>query len=612
MTQFQGVTFLRDSANQLLNRPNVKIVFSPELGGSDHQTSSDAAGRYQITLPAGRYVAEAFENEQKVFSTGTGFVVASQERQTFNVIISGPPPPRFEVQGLIHQKWEKLNGGQGPLGDPTTQEVRVSGGALQHFEHGSITLEMGDNGQFKGEAFAVWGAIQDHWIRLRGVNGILGFAQTDETASSDGSGRFNHFEGGSIYWTPQTGAHLVLGAIRALWSQMRSERSWLGYPTTDEVACPSPKSHGRFNHFQGGAIYWTPATGAVALPKVIFNEWGRHGHELGSLGFPVPKLWGRNLSAFGLNLSSSNLFLFEGGVLVEQADGSVRVIKHSAIVSSQFNTGTWSKHGEINRDNRPFVGSQGLTYHPGTNASERRWFVTKHSGKLPDLDQITKLDKHFDHEFRNNNLGNSFKIDHAGDCDVWQDRVYVACQGPSLVAILDRDVQKIGLGRLQPREDGVFPLGSDHLSWCAVNPCDGLLYTSDFNQVNAVHGFDRERGWRYTKTIQLNRTVQRVQGGAFTPNGLLVLACDDRADQAFAHIKFFNGHGGHFLCDKPVERTWEDSKLSDQEIEGVCFAPGVPYGKSTALHTIVIKTNVPNRQSWIKHYHMPPDQLAWM
>jgi uncharacterized protein with LGFP repeats len=31
--------------------------------------------------------------------------------------------------------------------------------------------------------------------------------------------KFNHFAGGSIYWSPATGAHVVYGAIRATTAQ---------------------------------------------------------------------------------------------------------------------------------------------------------------------------------------------------------------------------------------------------------------------------------------------------------------------------------------------------------------------------------------------------------
>jgi uncharacterized protein with LGFP repeats len=111
---------------------------------------------------------------------------------------------------------------------------------------------------------SVIGDIRDKWISLGGPQSFLGNPLTDETPTPDGRGRFNHFEGGSIYWTPTTGAHEVHGAIRDKWASMGWERSSLGYPLSDET--PTSDGVGRFNNFQRGQIAWSPAKGAVVHP----------------------------------------------------------------------------------------------------------------------------------------------------------------------------------------------------------------------------------------------------------------------------------------------------------------------------------------------------------
>ncbi len=86
---------------------------------------------------------------------------------------------------------------------------------------------------------------------------MLGFPTTDELPTPDTRGRFNHFQTGSIYWTPQTGAHEVHGLIRDKWASMGWERSFLGYPVSDE----KPHDHGRVSNFEHGRIIWTPESG---------------------------------------------------------------------------------------------------------------------------------------------------------------------------------------------------------------------------------------------------------------------------------------------------------------------------------------------------------------
>ncbi len=103
----------------------------------------------------------------------------------------------------------------------------------------------------------VCGAIRSKYQALGGPSSFLGYPVTDDTGTTDGIGRFNHFSnGGSIYWTATTGAWSIHGAIQAKWASMGSERSVLGYPTSDETAAPD--GVGRFNHFSNsGSIYWT-------------------------------------------------------------------------------------------------------------------------------------------------------------------------------------------------------------------------------------------------------------------------------------------------------------------------------------------------------------------
>jgi hypothetical protein len=129
------------------------------------------------------------------------------------------------------------------------------------------------------------GAIRDEWSRLGWERSAVGYPITDETGTPDGVGRYNHFQYGSVYWTPRTGAHEIHGAIRDEWARLGWERSVVGYPTTDETGTPDRVS--RFNHFQYGSVYWTPQTGAHEIHGAIHAEWARLGWERSPLGYPI-------------------------------------------------------------------------------------------------------------------------------------------------------------------------------------------------------------------------------------------------------------------------------------------------------------------------------------
>jgi len=127
--------------------------------------------------------------------------------------------------------------------------------------------------------------IAQKYENYTGQNGMLGQVTTPESTAPDGVGHFEHFQGGSIYWTPSTCAHEVHGSIRGLWQNLGWERSILGYPVTDETV--TPDGIGRYNHFQNGSIYWTPLTGAHEVHGLIRGQWAKLGWEQSSLGYPI-------------------------------------------------------------------------------------------------------------------------------------------------------------------------------------------------------------------------------------------------------------------------------------------------------------------------------------
>lgn len=65
------------------------------------------------------------------------------------------------------------------------------------------------------------GDIKDHYLNTPGLVDILGAPAPDnEFATPDGLGRYTHFaNGGSISWTPTTGAFAVHGGIRNAWQE---------------------------------------------------------------------------------------------------------------------------------------------------------------------------------------------------------------------------------------------------------------------------------------------------------------------------------------------------------------------------------------------------------
>lgn len=208
------------------------------------------------------------------------------------------------MRGMLLQHWRGLGAGEG-LGYPTTDTLRTPDGEgrYNHFLDDDGTEASIYWTQPTGPR-AVQGAIRDEWASGGWEAGPLGYPTTDELTSKDGVGKYNHFTGDGTFpavvaWSAGTGAHSVRGTIAAKYLDLYGPSGTLGFPTTDELG--TPDGRGRFNHFTGtggASIYWTGSTGAHAVYGAIRDRWARLGWERSYLGYPltdefeVP--WGRS------------------------------------------------------------------------------------------------------------------------------------------------------------------------------------------------------------------------------------------------------------------------------------------------------------------------------
>jgi hypothetical protein len=178
-----------------------------------------------------------------------------------------------------------------------------SGNACGQCEGFSTT---GSCGGTCNSGYTVQGGILGKFNALRGCSGLLGAPTTNENPTPDGIGRYNHFAGsggGSIYWTPSTGAWSVHGAIRQKWAALGWEKSFLGYPVSDEQGSSSgvTGSTARFNDFRknggsgsDGSVYWSSGTGAWSVHGAIRQAWLNAGGAPSSLGLPISDEYSAN------------------------------------------------------------------------------------------------------------------------------------------------------------------------------------------------------------------------------------------------------------------------------------------------------------------------------
>jgi uncharacterized protein with LGFP repeats len=102
------------------------------------------------------------------------------------------------------------------------------------------------------------GAIYEHWQAIGGMNSVLG-APTSPEDAAEGDARYATFAKGAMYWSPETGAQPVTGAIYEAWASLSFERGPLGLPTSAEIQEPLQITQ----NFQHGTLNYERLSGNV-------------------------------------------------------------------------------------------------------------------------------------------------------------------------------------------------------------------------------------------------------------------------------------------------------------------------------------------------------------
>lgn len=122
------------------------------------------------------------------------------------------------------------------------------------------------------------------WIGKRlAPEGVAG-----ETATPDGRGRWVKYDNGYVYFSPTTGAHAIPNYIFKTWADLGYENGQAGYPTGSH----SVLRDGEVQGFEHGAIYRRGHPGqneqqGWLIGGRIREEWNKSGFEDGPYGWPI-------------------------------------------------------------------------------------------------------------------------------------------------------------------------------------------------------------------------------------------------------------------------------------------------------------------------------------
>src|SRR5579871_4105977 len=246
-------------------------------------------------------------------------------------IFDGPASGVHEVHGCIYQEYMVVQGGPtGVLGFPTTDEQGIAGGRVSYFQGTSCGTGGGGGGIFDSSpgVYVVHGCIYQEYMTVQGgPSGGLNFPTSDEqnvyNSSGVAIGRENTFlgtgctannQGSAIISSSSTGTYTVIGCIYQKYVALGGTKSFLGLPTSEQVAI----NNGHASYFQGtscgsggggGGIFDGPASGVHEVHGCIFQEYlVAQGGPAGVLGFPTTdqqSIAGGDVSYFYGNLCGS-------------------------------------------------------------------------------------------------------------------------------------------------------------------------------------------------------------------------------------------------------------------------------------------------------------------
>jgi L,D-peptidoglycan transpeptidase YkuD (ErfK/YbiS/YcfS/YnhG family) len=214
----------------------------------------------------------------------------------------------------------------GGLRYPTNSEVcgLLDGGCSQTFQGGQLFWSPATG------STPVWGANRVAYVNYGAQNGGLRYPTGPETCGLRDGGCSQNFQAGQLFWSPTTGSTPVWGANRVAYVNHGAQNGGLRYPTGPETC--GLRDGGCSQNFQGGQLFWSPNTGANTVWGAIGATWTGRGGPSGSLGYPTEtencwaggcQQWFENGSVSWTPVSGPKLYISPGGYCEAINRGSV-------------------------------------------------------------------------------------------------------------------------------------------------------------------------------------------------------------------------------------------------------------------------------------------------
>lgn len=251
---------------------------------------------------------------------GTGDGCSSYGNRNFWRFFSdwfGSPVARGTTQ--IDTVYNSMGGAGGVLGKPTSDYLTIStisgAGTGRAYDGGSVYWSP------RTGAAAVIEPFRAFYFGYGGATGRLGWPNS-QSAPIEGrpGGAGQSFLYGSVYTSTTTGIHSVIGVLRDLYFGYGGATGSLGWPTSESRTVSTNGSggptSGQVQDFEGGQALSAARTGTFAVPGAIATTYNSQGGPASALGWPIsaPQTYPVNGGGLGQ--------VFEGGSIFSSAAGA--------------------------------------------------------------------------------------------------------------------------------------------------------------------------------------------------------------------------------------------------------------------------------------------------
>ena len=227
---------------------------------------------------------------------------------------------------------------------------------------------------------------------------------------------------------------------------------------------------------------------------------------------------------------------------------------------------------------------QGLTH------DDQHWYISR-------TFNISKHNSYFEkiHEIGIPSDLEKEGYNHFGDIDFYNGHLYIPIEHENwerdpIVLVLDSNLVEIEHKALSKHRAA---------PWCAINPWNGYLYSSEFHNVSKLYAYDPENDFEFITTLELKNpdgVIDEVQGGCFSKNGRLYLTSDITQE-----IRCYSVLNGCFMGSRKV--LYNPDSPDYFEMEGITLWRLIVDSAPVQIHVGIRDNDWPDKDDlYLKHY----------